>query len=68
MQMSTYVVFKGRAPGIYNSWNLCQSKVKGYPNAIYCKFDNLADAERAYNKFTAEERWCLEVRFIHCGV
>nr|WP_256497984.1 RNase H1/viroplasmin domain-containing protein [Sinobaca sp. H24] len=33
-----YVVWKGRKPGIYNTWPECQKQVKGYPGARLSHF------------------------------
>ena len=43
-----YVVWKGRAPGIYTSWGECEAQVKGYPDAQYKAFEHRAAAEAAY--------------------
>ena len=28
-----YVVWEGRAPGVYDSWEECEEQVKGFPGA-----------------------------------
>ena len=38
--MPTYVVLKGKRPGIYGSWEKCKNYVLGYKGARYKKFDN----------------------------
>lgn len=43
-----YVVWKGRKPGVYNTWNECQNQVYGYTNARYKSFTSKVKAERAY--------------------
>ncbi|KAA6346142.1 Ribonuclease H [termite gut metagenome] len=43
-----YVVWKGRTPGIYTSWNDCIFQIKGYEGAKYKSFDTRGEAERAY--------------------
>ena len=43
-----YVVWEGNNPGIYDNWTDCQLQVKGYPNAKYQSFPDLASAEHAY--------------------
>ncbi|HKK88337.1 MAG TPA: ribonuclease H family protein [Saprospiraceae bacterium] len=45
-----YVVWKGKKPGIYNSWDACLQQVKGYPDAQYKSFKTLKDAEEAFSK------------------
>jgi ribonuclease HI len=43
-----YVVWKGRKPGIYNSWAECEAQVKGYAGAEYKSFANRDMAEAAF--------------------
>ena len=33
--MKYYVVWEGREPGVYDSWDECQQQVDGYPGARY---------------------------------
>ncbi|MCX6271816.1 MAG: ribonuclease H family protein [Bacteroidetes bacterium] len=43
-----YVVWKGRVPGIYQSWPECHSQVEGEAGARYKGFPSLAEAEEAF--------------------
>jgi len=43
-----YVVFNGKAPGIYLSWQDYSKHVLGVRNAIYKKYSNYDQAIRAY--------------------
>ena len=43
-----YVVWQGRVPGIYDSWEACQTQVKGAEGAKYKGFASLAEAEQAF--------------------
>lgn len=43
-----YVVWKGKRPGIYNSWEECKAEIAGYKGAQYMGFASLAEAEEAY--------------------
>lgn len=43
-----YVVWEGRAPGIYDSWEECEAQVTGYPGARYKGFGSQADAVAAF--------------------
>ena len=43
-----YVVWQGHHPGVYSSWEKCQSQVKNFPNAIYKSFETKEEAEEAY--------------------
>ena len=50
-----YVVWEGRAPGIYDSWDECRDQVEGYPNAKYKGYSNLAAATEAFRGNPAEQ-------------
>lgn len=43
-----YVVWEGRAPGVYDSWEECEAQVTGYPGARYKGFGSQADAVAAF--------------------
>ena len=43
-----YVVWKGRARGIYDSWAECEAQVKGFTGAEYKSFSTREMAERAF--------------------
>ncbi len=51
-----YVVWQGRAPGVYKSWDACQAQISGYSSAKYKSFDTLAKANAAYHD-DADEHW-----------
>lgn len=40
-----YAVKKGKAPGIYETWDECRAATIGYPNAEYKKFPTKEEAE-----------------------
>lgn len=42
-----YVVWAGRKPGIYTSWDECKAQVFSFEKALYKKFNSLEDAETA---------------------
>ena len=42
-----YVVWQGKLPGIYTSWDECKKQVQGVQGAQYKSFDSLAEAEQA---------------------
>ncbi len=50
MKQKIYVVWVGKAPGIYTSWAECEKQVKGYTGARYKSFTTMAEAERAYEE------------------
>jgi ribonuclease HI len=43
-----YVVWKGRKPGIYGSWEACALQVNGFTGAEYKAFTNRSAAEAAF--------------------
>jgi ribonuclease HI len=43
-----YVVWKGRKPGIYTSWEDCEAQVKGFQGAQYKAFPTKAAAQAAF--------------------
>ena len=49
-----YVVWKGRHPGVYVSWDACKAQVDGFPGAEYKAFPSRAEAEMAFRKNYAE--------------
>ena len=42
-----YVVWQGKAPGIYTDWDSCKEQVAGVQGAQYKSFDTLPEAEAA---------------------
>lgn len=44
----TYVVWKGRKPGIYDSWDECRAQTDFYPGAIFKSFVTRDEAEEAF--------------------
>jgi ribonuclease HI len=44
-----YVVWKGKNPGIYDSWKDCQAEIHGIEGALYKSFDSLEEAKNAFN-------------------
>lgn len=49
-----YVVWKGRQPGIFETWEACEAQVKGYEGAQYKTFSSRAAAERAFRENYAD--------------
>ena len=43
-----YVVWKGKNPGIYESWDDCHSQIKGIKGAEYKAFSSFQEAKKAY--------------------
>ena len=42
-----YVVWRGRVPGVYTSWDECREQVEGFPGARYKAFASRDEAEYA---------------------
>lgn len=43
-----YIVWKGRAPGIYTTWDEASAQVNGFAGAQFASVDNPVSAEAAY--------------------
>lgn len=48
MKRKFYVVWEGRATGVFDSWEECQLQVTGYPGAKYKSFNSQEEAVAAY--------------------
>lgn len=57
-----YVVFVGRQPGIYTSWEECHIQVNGYKGAYHCSFPTLREAEDCFRKFQLDKFAYTRVR------
>ena len=49
-----YVVWKGYAPGVYDSWEECQLQINGYKDAKYKSFPTEEAAVQAFRGETSE--------------
>jgi ribonuclease HI len=56
--MKYYVVWKGKQPGVYESWDACRKQIEGFPNPIYKSFKDKTIAHRAI-----KEGWELYIGF-----
>lgn len=45
-----YVVWRGRKPGIYETWDECRQQVLGFKDAVYKSFPTRKEAEAAYGE------------------
>ncbi|MCD6366543.1 MAG: ribonuclease H family protein [Bacteroidales bacterium] len=45
-----YVVWKGKIPGVYTSWDECQQQIKGFKDAQFKSFKTRDSAELAFSK------------------
>lgn len=44
-----YVVWKGKNPGVYLTWEACKAEIEGQEGAQYMAFDTKQEAEEAFN-------------------
>ena len=44
-----YVVWKGKKPGIFDSWKECKKSIANYAGAEYKSFESFDTAKKAYN-------------------
>jgi viroplasmin and RNaseH domain-containing protein len=49
--MNWYVVYRGRSPGVYNSWRSCPEQVAGFSNNSYQGFETLQEAQANYMNY-----------------
>lgn len=49
-----YVVFRGRNPGIYNSWGACESQVHCFKNNKHECYPTLREAQAALAAYFAQ--------------
>lgn len=49
-----YVVWEGKLPGIFDSWDKCKESIDGYQGAKYKSFQNLETAREAYKGHPSE--------------
>lgn len=45
-----YVVWTGRIPGIYTTWDEAKSQIDGYPEARYKSYESKSEAENAFKE------------------
>ncbi len=62
-----YVVWQGRAPGIYDSWEECQEQIKGFPEAKYKAFPTQDMATKAFRGDPKEHMGFLKQLGKHIG-
>lgn len=44
-----YVVWKGKRPGVFTTWDDCKAAITSYKGAQYKSFPSFAEAKKAYN-------------------
>ncbi len=57
--MGFYVVWRGRKPGVYSTWDEAKAQVEGFSGALYRKFKTLEDALAAFQgKTDVADTYC----------
>ena len=54
--MSSYVVYKGRVPGVYHNWVDCARQMQGFRGWIYISYNTMTEEETRYVHYVARER------------
>ena len=49
-----YVIWEGKVPGIYTSWEECQVQIAGFPSPKFKSFDSRVEAEFAFARNYAQ--------------
>ncbi len=55
-----YVVWKGYAPGVYDSWEECKQQIEGYQGAQYKSYNSKLSAVNAFREGFKEQKGVLE--------
>lgn len=59
MARKFYVVWEGRAPGIYDSWEEAREQIEGFPGAKYKSFSSQTAATEAFRDYGGDELYAL---------
>ena len=54
--MSSYVVYIGKVPGVYDDWEECRRQVNRFSGNSYKGYPTWAEAEARYARYLAGER------------
>ena len=54
--MPSYVVYKGKVPGVYDIWEECRRQVHRFSGNIYKVYTTRAEAEARYARYLVGER------------
>ena len=55
--MTWYVVYRGRAPGVYGDWEQCRRQVHQFSGNNYKGFTTLVEARARYASYLAREMY-----------
>jgi len=62
-----YVVWKGNSPGVYKSWEKCQSEIKNVKGALFKSFSDLEEAKEAFDQGYEEYKQSLDFKNVSKG-
>lgn len=48
-----YVVWKGKQPGVYKTWDECKAQTAGFAKALYMSFNTELEAQKAFKEGAA---------------
>ncbi|XXG46821.1 hypothetical protein AAC387_Pa02g1566 [Persea americana] len=54
-RFNCYVVFRGRRPGIYNTWTDCKAQVNQFPDALYKGYTNIEEAMDSLHNYEEDD-------------
>ena len=54
--MPSYVVYKGKVPGVYDDWEECRRQVHRFSDNSYKGYTTRVEAEARYARYLAGER------------
>ena len=60
IEMPSYVVYKGKVPGVYDDWEECRRQVHRFSGNSYKGYTTRAEAKSRYARYLAgegRERW-----------
>lgn len=55
MQGKIHVVFEGRNPKLYDTWEEANDQVYGFRNALYRSFKTREEAHEAFSKYKRDQ-------------
>ena len=56
IEMTSYVMYKGKVPGVYDDWEECRRQVHRFSGNSYKGYTTRAEAEARYARYLAGER------------
>ena len=56
IEMPSYVVYKGKVPGVYDDWEECRRQVHRFSGNSYKGYTTRTEAESRYARYLAGER------------